>query len=188
MKPLALVLLLLFAKNANAWIVDFNSDFVTETFNTTSDQKNSRQFFLLGALGDLGRYEKTRFYMGWGVISAATKDENTSASIDQKFSTMDTGPMFRINFGSRALYSTTLIYSLFTKGKLDNSGSSSDITGTSFLAKFAIEPEINENFRVGFAMNYYSAQYNKSVSNSVESDVSYKIQRMFPSISLSFGY
>lgn len=188
MKKIFPLLLFLFGIKSHAWMVDLNSDLVTESFTTSSEQKSSRQFFLLGFMGDLGRYEKTYYYLGWGVISAATKDTNETAGIDQKFSTLDMGPIFRINFGSRALYSLTLVYALFAKGQLDTGSASEKITGSSYLAKFAIEPEINENFRLGFGLNYYAAQYSKSVTDSVETDVSYKTQRMFPSISLSFGY
>lgn len=188
MKFLISAILFLSSARSFAWMVDFNSDLVTESFSTNTEQKSSRQFFMLGILGDLGRYERTRYYLGWGVISAATKDTNDSAGVDQKFSTLDMGPIFRVNFGSRSLYSLTLVYALFAKGKLDTSGTEENITGTSYVAKFAIEPEITENFRLGFGLNYYAAQYSKSVTNSVETDVSYKTNRMFPSISLSLAY
>lgn len=188
MKLFFYVFFILFSVKSNAWMLDLNSDLVTESFKTASEQKNSRQFFLLGALGDLGRYDKTRYYLGWSVISAATQDTNEAANIDQKFSTMDMGPILRIGFGSRGLYSLTLVYSLFAQGKLDTNGASEKLTGSSYLAKFSMEPEVTENFRLGFGLNYYAAQYSKSVSNSVETDVSYKMQRMFPSLSLSYGF
>jgi hypothetical protein len=188
MKLFFSLLLIFFSARSQAWMIDLDTDFATDAFTTAQEQKNSRTFFQLGMLGDINKGDSVSSYVGWGVISAAAKDTNEKAGVDQTFSTMDTGPLFRFGFGSRGVYSVSLMYSLVAKGKLDQNGTSGDLTGSSYLFKFAIEPEVAEKIYVGFAMNYYAASYSKSVTSSVESDVSYKIQRTFPSISFSYRF
>jgi len=98
------------------------------------------------------------------------------------------GPMFRMHFDNHGLYTMTVTYALFAKGSLEKSGVKETISGTSIHLKFAVEPQVTERFFIGFAVNYYSASYNKSTVSSTESDVSYKFQRTFPSFSLSYRY
>lgn len=188
MKNLFLAVLFFFTLKSQAWMADLNADLSSEAITTTSDQKNSAQFISLGVLGDLGKGETMRYYLGWGIISASSKNTNATAGVDQTFSTLDMGPTFRVHFDKRGLYTGTLTYALFAKGTLATGAVSEAITGSSMHLKFAIEPEVTERFFIGFALNYYSATYSKSVVNSTESSVSYKVIRTFPSLSLSYRY
>lgn len=171
-----------------AWMVDLNADLSSEAITTASDQKTSAQFLSLGVLGDLGKSETMKYYLGWGIISASSKNTNSTAGVDQSFSTLDMGPTFRVHFDKKGLYTGTLTYALFAKGTLVTGATSEAISGSSMHLKFAVEPEVTERFFIGFALNYYSATYTKSVLNSTESSVSYKVQRTFPSFSLSYRY
>ncbi len=168
-------------------MIELNANFATDAFTTAAEQKTARQFYLLGLLGDVHTGDRTSTYVGWGVISAGAKDTSASGT-EQTFSSLDTGPLFRMGFGNRGTYSLSALYALVAKGKLDSGARSEALTGSSYLIKFAIEPEVADKVCVGFAMNYYAASFSKSVMNSVESDVSYKIQRTFPSISFSYRF
>lgn len=188
MKSLLIAALFLFSFKSQAWIADVNADIISEAASTTSESKTSRQFIAVGVLGDLGKGERARYYLGWGIISASAKDTNSSPAYEQTLSTLDMGPTFRMHFDPRGLYTATFTYAIFAKGTLATAATDEKLTGSSYHLKFAIEPSVTERLFIGFALNYYSASYSKSVASSVESDVSYKMTRMFPSFSLSYRY
>ncbi len=188
MKFLICLAFLFISLKSQAWMIDLNAELGSDTLSTTSEEKDTRQTYFLGVLGDISKGDTASTFVGWGVINANVKNTNNVAGTDQTFSTLDTGPLFRLGLGSRGTYSFSLMYALVAKGKLDSGGTSGAITGSSYLIKFAIEPEVADKVCVGFAMNYYAASYSKSVTSSVESNISYKIQRTFPSVSLTYRF
>lgn len=188
MKNLILAVLILFSFKSYAWIADLNADIISESFSTKTEQTSSRQFISFSALGDVGKTESARYYLGWGVISATAKDAISSPSVDQSFATLDMGPTFRMHFDKNGLYCLSFTYAIFGKGTLTTAGVSEAIRGSSYHLKFSIEPQVTERLFIGFSLNYFAASYNKSVVNAVETDVSYKVTRMFPMLALSYRY
>jgi hypothetical protein len=188
MKSFFFALLLLFSTKSFAWMADLTADIVSEAFTTASEQKTTRQFISIDAVGDLGKSETFKYYLGWEIISASFKDSNSAPSVDQTISSLDMGPVFRMHFDRNGIYSFSFNYGVYAKGSLSTAAGSEKLTGTSMHLKFAAEPQISEHFNIGFALNYYAASYGKSVLGTTESSVSYKTQRMFPSLSVSYRY
>jgi hypothetical protein len=144
-------------------------------------------FGSLGILADLSKSDNARINFGFNVLSVSSKSEiGTNAS--ETFSSIDMGPSLRWTIDSRKLFSLTAVYSVYGKGKYETAVKSETINGTSYYMKFSVEPQMTDNLYLGFAVNYYASTYGTSVSNSVESTVSYKSSWIFPSFSLALRY
>lgn len=188
MKTLGIILFFLICQNVDAALIEGNFNIFQGTLSRTETHKNAKTFASFGIFVNLNRGEKARYFAGWYVMSVSSTDD-LSPSINEKLTSSDMGPAFRWNIDRNSMFSATFAYGILCKGKYStDGGTDEDLSGSSYLLKVAMEPEVAENFNIGIAINYYNANYNKKVINSTESSVSEKNTWMFPSLSLAWRF
>lgn len=129
---------------------------------------------------------KKTIYFGWGLYNVLTKDivNNQEAN----YSTQDMGPSFRYEFSKNGLFYFGAIYGIRASTKFDTGGTAEEWLGTNYLLQLGVNPELNENFYVDFAFNYFSGSVNKKVVSSVQTEVTYTKAFMAPSIGLTYKW
>jgi hypothetical protein len=176
--------------NAQAGFLDINLGLVQGSSSTNAEEsQTTRNLTSVGLYAHLGKPEvRSGFLMGWILNSVAVNDEFTTSGVTQKITSSDMGPALRLYYDKEIVYSATLFYGIICKGKYQASTADENISGSSLNIKLSAETRINEMFLIGFSLNSYSANYSTSVTNSVQSDVSYKNTLMYPSLSLAFQF
>jgi hypothetical protein len=187
MKKLIILLISFVCFKSQALVIDMNLNNFSDSLSTSTDSKSSRLFGSVGLLADLTKSDSARINFGFTILSISSKTE-IGANTSETFSSLDMGPAIRWSIDSKRMFSLTFVYAIYGKGKYDTATTSSTITGSSYYLKAAVEPQIADNLNLGFALNYYSSQYSTSVTNSVESSVSYKSSWIFPSLSLALRF
>lgn len=130
---------------------------------------------------------KKNLFLGWGVMSASTSQQVAGATAET-FSSSDMGPSLRWEFGGGKNQALTLVYGIIGKGTYGLGGTTEAWTGTTYLIQYAVEPEINEMWRLGFSLNMYSGSFNKKVVSSVATDISYAKTMLFPMFGLIYRF
>jgi hypothetical protein len=175
------------AQQAKAFTLDINLNNFDDKLTTSSESKSSRLFGSVGVLADLSKNDSARVTLGWYVMSVTQKNE-MSSTFTENLSAIDTGPALRWAIDSKKVFALTAIYGVISKAQFETATTSQNLTGTSYCVKLSVEPEVVDHFNLGFALNYYSSEYTRSVLNSAESTISYKNSWLFPSISMALSY
>lgn len=178
----------LIAGTAQAVLLDLNVGFSQGGYSAASEQSSSAMFSSFGIFAKLGKADSgAGISMGWAAVSLSTKDE-FQGTIEQTVKSNDTGPAIRWQFDEAQIFSLSYIYGLVCKGKSSNGVTEDTLEGDSQLIKFAIEPPLNRNFSIGFAINSYTANYKKIIINNLQSDVGYKNNWVYPSLSFAVHF
>lgn len=156
--------------------------YLTDSFSTASTADHSRTYYALDLIANLDN--KNTYYAGFHVHQYAFSD--TMGTTKSTLSSLDMGPFLKWVIDRKHTYALSLGYNILASGSYNNGSSTSDLTGTSILASFDITPEVSENLFIGVKFNYYAISYNKSVTTSTSSDVSYTRNVIFPSLSISW--
>ena len=172
---------------SKAVLVDLNVNFSQATLNHTNNIKADSSAYQFGLYSLLGKNEsKNAVYLGWNILSYSEKQSEVSGQ-DISLTSSDMGPSFRWQIRPQ-LFSVTYTYGIICKGKYSDTVVSEELSGESHILKMALEPTITDNFYLGVALNYYSTNYKTSLQNSVQTDISSKGTKIFPSLSMSFRY
>lgn len=190
MKKYILIILFFTTSYAQAAFFDINLGLLQGASTTTAEEsKTTRNLTSVGLYAHLGKPEaRSGFLMGWNVTSVAVNDEFSTSGVTQKITSSDMGPAVRWYYDKEIVYSATVFYGVICKGNYQTTTVDEKISGSSLNIKLSAEARINEMFLIGFSLNSYSANYSTSVTNSVQSDVSYKNTLMYPSLSVAFQF
>lgn len=123
-------------------------------------------------------------YAGFHVHQLSTTSDVTGAN-DNTFSTLDMGPMFMWVMDHKRTYSFTAAYNILAKATNETT-TSADWTGSSYLVSFGVTPELFDGWYVGFKLNYYSATYTEQKIGSAVTDVSNTRTMIFPTFVISY--
>lgn len=188
LKILSTCIILLLSQNAGAFLLDLNLGLTQGSFDRSGEQTSSKANNALGLFANLSNSESSLgFNIGWYILSVSNK-ESFPPTINQSLTSNDMGPAIRWQIDRQKRFSLTLAYGIICKGNYDDGIVNENLSGESYLLKFAFEPEIAERYFLGVALNYYVANYKTLVLNSVQSDVAYKNSLFFPSLSFSYRY
>jgi hypothetical protein len=189
MKKYILIILFFTTSQAQAAFFDINLGLIQGSATTAEQSKSTRNLTSFGMYAHLGKSEaRSGFLMGWNVTSVTVNDEFTNSGVTEKITSSDMGPAIRWYYDKEIIYSATLFYGVICKGNYQSSSADEKINGSSMNIKLSAETKINEQFLIGFSLNSYTANYSTSVTNSVQTDVSYKNTLMYPSLSLAFQF
>lgn len=181
-------LILIFSNYARAFLLDINSGILQGSFNHITDQSSSKSVNSMGMFASLSKTDTgSGLFIGWYMSALAIKDV-FPGSINNTLNSSDMGPALRWQIDAKKITSLTFAYGILCKGSFNDGTTDESLSGESLLVKFAVEPEIGDKFFLGVGLNYYSANYKTSVTNSIQSEVGYKNTLIFPSLSFSFRY
>lgn len=187
MKKILALVFWCFCSSAHAVLFDLNMNLDQGGFDHTNNIKTDSSIYQLGIYSLLGKNEgKNAVYLGWNIVSYSSKQTETSGQ-DLSLTSSDMGPSFRWQVKPQ-LFSLTYTYGIICKGKFSDTVVNEELNGTSHILKAAIEPQITDNYYLGFALTYYAASYKTSLQNSTQTDISSKSSKIYPSISMSFRY
>lgn len=189
MKKYILAILFFTTSQVQAAFFDINIGLVQTSSTAVEESKGGRSLTSLGMFAHLGKAEaRSGFLMGWNITNVTVNDEFTNSGLIHRIKSNDMGPAVRWYYDKDLLYSATVFYGIICKGKYESSSANESINGTSMNIKLSAEAKISEQFLMGFSLNSYTANYSTSVTNSIQSDVSYKNTIMYPSLSLAFQF
>ena len=190
MKYSILILLVIFVGNtADAVYFDLNLGLMQGELNTANTTSSARSINSLGVYAHLNKADaKSGLLLGWNMAGVNVKDEFTNIGFNQKLTSTDMGPAFRWYYESEIIYSISYVYGISCKGNYDSNGSEEKLSGSSQIVRLSAEVKLTEKFLLGLSLNNYSANYSSSVSNNIQSDVSYKNNWVYPSLNLAFQF
>ena len=137
-------------------------------------------FYNVGALFSM----KQNLWGGWNYLGISTNESKNS--VTTTFSTADTGPYVKWQFGKGQLYSLSAAYNILSKATYKTGSSTSEEwQGTSFWLAFGIMPELSSNLHLGASINYYSASYTKKTVSGSETSAANSKSWVFPSVSIT---
>lgn len=176
--------------NSYAFLMDLNLGIMQGSFSRATDQNISRSSNSLGLFANLGKPEaNSGVLLGWS-ISAIRNTDKYQGILDQTTTSSDMGPAFRwqTQNQNKQIFSVTYAYGIIAKGNFTDITTSEELNGESHLIKLAIEAYLSEKFLIGFAINFYNANYKTSLVSSIQSSVSYTNNLTYPSLALSYNY
>lgn len=187
MKSIALFLLLvLSAPSSFAVVADLNLGIAQGGLAKSTDQNISRSINSMGIFANLGKSDATSgWLLGW-YMSSVNNSDAFPGILNQTLTSSDMGPAFRWQTQARQIFSVTYAYGIICKGNFNDATVTEELNGESHLLKMGLETNLSDRFLIGFALNYYTANYKTSLVSSVQSGVSYKNTWTYPSISLSY--
>lgn len=189
MRKYILVILFFTTSQVQAAFFDINLGLIQGSSTMGEESKSGRSLMSYGMFAHLGKAEaRSGFLMGWNIASVTINDEFTNSGLIHRIKSNDMGPAVRWYYDKEIIYSATVFYGVICKGKYESSAANESINGSSMNIKLSAEAKISEQFLVGFSINSYTANYSTSVTNSIQSDVSYKNTIMYPSLSLAFQF
>lgn len=179
MKKNILAALLLFSGNASASaLLDIGGTYISDASATPSTQKSTSYFYNFGALLKL----KKSIWAGWNYSGISISDTTTATTA---FSSTDTGPYLKWQFGRHELFSVSLAYNFLSSATFSDGGTRENWTGTSYWLQCGVAPEVREGLHVGVSFNYYSASYTKKVVSSIESSATNSKTWIFPTLMIT---
>lgn len=160
------------------FLLDVGGVYLADDLTTTSSRTSSRVYYGVGALFNINK----KIWGGWN-YSSINHTETITTTTD--YSSIDTGPSFKWQFGKNELFSAGLVYNILSRATYSNGTTNETWQGTSFLLQFAVMPEFSEGFHIGASLNYFSANYTKKTVSNVESSASNTKTWVFPMLMLT---
>ncbi len=84
-----------------------------------------------------------------------------SGTTDSSYTSQDTGPYVKWQFGRDEIFSLSAAYNILSRATFSEDSTSEKWEGTSFWLQFGVSPEVKEGLHVGASLNYYLASYTK---------------------------
>lgn len=179
MKKVLLIIIFLFHASAHAGILlEFGGAYLSDSMKTPTVSTSSGYLWNLGVLFD---YNK-EVWGGWNFSGIATSATGTTT---ETFSTFDTGPYVKWNFGKNKVFTLGGAYNISSKGVYNDGTNTENWTGSSIWLQFGVNPEIKDDLRVGASLNYYMATYSKKVVSNTESTAANSKTWIFPMFSIT---
>lgn len=186
MKLLSTLLFVLISTTATA---NFQVDF---GFNYFSDEDDVSNFsyskldyrgFLAASLGKTGQLVFGQFISQYG-------REFSNGGVTGTFSVLELGPKFQYYFtGEKTIY-MGLNWNPYVKGSKTVSGTTTDISGSSYIINLGYHLKISRVFNLGASINYHTVSISKETDSTtnVESDISKSYSAIYPMIEMSFRF
>lgn len=175
-----LFIMLVSVKSQAGFLLEFSGTYLSDSLKSGTTDSSTQYFYNVGALFNM----KQNLWGGWSYLGINTTESNNSVSTT--FSTADTGPYVKWQFGRSQIYSLSMAYNILSKATYKTgSATAEQWQGTSFWLSFGIMPEISSNLHMGAALNYYSASYTKKTINGAETSASDSKSWIFPSVSIT---
>lgn len=156
-------------------ILEFGGTYLSDTLNTSSSATSSKYFYNAGILFSLQK----NIWGGWNYSGISHTDTNGTTTT---FSSSDTGPYVKWQFGKHDLFSLSAMYNILSRATFSDGTVSENWEGTSMLFQFGVSPEIKNGLHIGVTLNYYLATYGKKTVDSVESSASNSKSWIFPTL------
>lgn len=149
---------------------------------TTTEQKN---LYHIAGLVNVDKKGKLYFGFGYNMVGSTRVEGSTTTT----YASQDMGPAFRWVIGKQRIFSIAANYNILAKAQYTTTGSTqADWSGTSYLVRGIIQVPISEQIYLGVALNYYLANYVKSVTGSTSTDVSYSRTMLLPTITSTIRF
>lgn len=175
-----LFIMLLSVKSHAGFLLEVSGTYLSHSLKSGATNTSSQMFYNLGALFSM----KQNLWGGWNYLGISTNE--SSNFVTTTFSTADTGPYVKWQFGRGQLYSLSGAFNILSKATYKTGSSTSEAwQGTSFWISFGIMPELSSNLHVGASLNYYSASYTKKTVSGSETSASNSKSWIFPTLSLT---
>ncbi|UXR65148.1 hypothetical protein EZJ49_02660 [Bdellovibrio bacteriovorus] len=179
MKKLLPLLFLIVSSTAQAgFLLEVGGTYMADTLSTSETRTSTKYFYNLGALFSL----KKNIWGGWNYSGISHTDKDTATTT---YSSVDTGPYLKWQFGRNQLYSLSMAYNILSKGQFSDGTTTEEWTGTSMWFQFGVMPEVREGLHLGASLNYYLATYSKKTVSGVESNDSNSKSWIFPMLTLT---
>ncbi|MFM6929455.1 MAG: hypothetical protein ACKOX6_13385 [Bdellovibrio sp.] len=175
-----LFIMLVSVKSQAGFLLELNGTYLSDSLKSGTTDSSTRYFYNVGALFNI----KPNLWGGWNYLGISTSE--SSNSVATTFSTADTGPYIKWQFGRSQLYSLSMAYNLLSRATYKTGSSTAEAwQGTSFWISFGIMPELGTNLHLGAALNYYSASYTKKTISGSETSASDSKSWIFPTLSVT---
>ena len=189
-RPFFLVIALLVFSNPARAKFNIGTDFgIIQDQNSLSsnslDQKSYYDFNLY-----IKALERMNLYFGAEYLYISSLEPKDTSAVANIVAT-NILLAAKMQFGKDGLYSLTLAGSPTVQATYKVSGASSEQwTGSAYLARLSLQPEIYKHIRLVAAITYYSATYtSKSQStSSLSSQTNFSRSLFIPSVGLSFFF
>lgn len=161
-------------------LLDVGGIYFGDALKTSSTSTSTQYMYYGAAMFSLNK----DIWGGWSYLglSQNTNDGTTATN----YSTMDTGPCMKWQFGRGNMYSLSGTVNIISRASYSKSGSSNETwEGLSYLLGFGLMPEVSEGLHVGGSINYYLANYTKKTISGTESSASNSKSWIFPMLSLT---
>ncbi|WP_413944249.1 hypothetical protein [Bdellovibrio sp. HCB-162] len=178
-KLFAVLIIILMTSQARAGLLlEVGGTYLSDTLSTSATKTSSKYFYNVGVAFSLNK----NFWGGWNYsgISHTNKDTTT-----ETFSSSDTGPYVKWQFGKNELYNLSAAYNILSRATFSDGTSTETWQGTSMWFQFGVSPEVKPGLRIGASINYYLASYTKKTVSNVESNASNSKSWIFPMLSVS---
>lgn len=178
-KWLLSISILLFSWTSQAgFLLELGGTYMSDTLTSSESTSSTKYFYNIGLLFSL----KKHIWGGWN-YSGMNHGDRGETAID--FSTSDTGPYVKWQFGRNEIYSASMAYNILSKGTFSDGTNNEAWTGTSLWLQFGVMPEVRENFHIGASLNYYLASYSKKTVDGTETAASNSKSWIFPMLTLT---
>lgn len=178
-KKFIVLFIIAFSVQSQAGILlEVGGTYLSDDLSASSSKSSTKYFYNVGALFS---FTKT-LWGGWN-YSGISQSESGTVSTD--YSSQDTGPYLKWQFGRSELFSLSAAYNIVSRGVYKSGSPSESWEGTSYWLQFAVSPEVTEGLHIGASLNYYNANYTKKTVSHVESSASYSKSWVFPMLTLT---
>ena len=156
-------------------LFEFGATYLSDGIATPTQGATSSYFYNGGILFSINKTT----WGGWN-YSGLTASESAPSTVS--FTSVDTGPYLKWQFGRGEVFNLSFAYNISSKATYTSGATTENWEGTSFWLSWGVTPEVSDGFNVGASLNYYSATYTKKVVNSVESTAANSKTWIFPSL------
>lgn|GEM_PF-1206593 len=178
-KKLLVLLIMMVSLSAQAGLLlEVGGTYLSDSLSTSSTTSSTKYFYNVGVLFDFNK----NFWGGWNYSGISHADKDTATTT---YTSQDTGPYIKWQFGRNDLYSLGLAYNILSRSTFSDGTTNENWEGTSFWVQLGVSPEVRAGWRVGASLNYYLANYTKKTVNSVESSASNSKSWIFPMLTVS---
>lgn len=153
-----------------------------ENTSLTFDKFDYRGFFAAG-LGQKGKLFFGQFISKYG-------REFTNSGTTGVFDVLELGPKFQYYFSEMRTLYFSLNWNPYVRGEKTLSGTTSNLSGSSYIIGFGYHLKISRAFCLGASISYHTVAISKetNTSTNVETEVSKSYTAIYPMIEMSFRF
>jgi hypothetical protein len=156
-------------------LVELGAAYISDKIASPAEGSNASYFYNGGVLFSINKTT-------WGGWNYSTVSSSENAPSTNTFSSTDTGPYLKWQFGKGEVFNLNFAYNISSKATFTSGSASENWEGTSFWLSWGVTPEVSEGFNVGASINYYSATYSKKVVGGLETIAANSKTWIFPSL------
>lgn len=156
-------------------LVELGATYLSDSIATPTQGATSSYFYNGGVLFSINKTT-------WGGWNYAGVTSSESAPSSEGFSSIDTGPYLKWQFGRGEVFNLSFAYNISSKATFTSGSNSENWEGTSIWLSWGVTPEVSDGFNVGASINYYAATYTKKVVGGLETTAANSKTWIFPSL------